>query len=126
MRTSVFDNGAAAEHVPRLHAVDDAVVGLFVPQAAKEDQPLLPGLQRLQARPEFHAGSLALGPPVLRVKAHAGEGDERANGRLIGGVGFFARCERERFEPGQSHGDAEPAQQRASREGRRMWCMGCS
>ena len=108
----------AAEHVARLHAVDDAVVGLFVPQAAKEDQPLLPRLKRLQARPKFHACSLALRPPVSRVKPHAREGDQRANGRLIGGVGFLAGCERQRFKPRQSHRDAEPAQQRASRDGR--------
>ena len=43
----VLRHGRAAEHVPRLHAVDDPVIRLLVPEAAKEDQALLPGLQRL-------------------------------------------------------------------------------
>ena len=105
----------AAEHVPCLHAVDGALVGLLVPQAAEEDHPLLPRLERLQTRPELHARSLALGPPVLRVKAHASESDERAGRRLRGGVGAPARSEGQRFEPRQGHRNAESTHQGTSR-----------
>ena len=83
----------AAEHVPCLHAMDGTLVGLFVPQAAKEDQSLLPRFERLQARPELHAGALALRPPVLRVKAHAGKSDERTSRRQTCSVGSLARSE---------------------------------
>ena len=118
-------HGCAAEHVPRLHAVDNPVVGLLVPQTTQEDQPLLPGLERLQAWPEFHRSTLTLGPPVIRVEAHAGEGDERAGRRLIGGVGSHTRSEGQRFQPGQSHRNAEPTQQGTSREvGRRCGGQG--
>ena len=76
----------AAEHVPGLHAVNGALVGLLVPQAAQEDQSLLPRLQRLQTRPEFHRGTLSFGPPMIRVETHAGERDERARWRQMRGV----------------------------------------
>ncbi len=82
----VLRHGRAAEHVARLHAVDDPVVRLLVPQTAQEDHALLPGLQRLQARAEFHRRTVSLGPPVLRVEPHAGEGDQRTRRRQTCGA----------------------------------------
>ena len=73
--------------------MDGALIGLFVPQAAKENQSLLPRFERLQARPEFHAGALPLRPPVIRVETHTGECDKRTSRWQTSSVGSLARSE---------------------------------
>ncbi len=77
----VLRHGGAAEHVPGLHAVDDPVVGLFVPEASEEDHPFAPRIERLEAGTQFHGRAFAFGPPVLGMKTHPGKGHQRARGR---------------------------------------------
>ena len=73
-------HGCSTQHVASLHAVDDPVVGLFVPEAPDEHHLFAPRGQRLEARTEFHRRALAFGPPVFRVESHAGECDKRSRG----------------------------------------------
>lgn len=101
-------HGGSAEHVPRLHAVDDTIVSLLVPEATEKDHSFLPGLQRRQAWTEFHVGSSSLGPPMLGMETHAGERNKRPSRWLSVGRVFVSGGERERLQPGQGHGYTEP------------------
>lgn len=98
----VFCHGRAAEHVTGLHAVNDSVVGLFIPESAEEDETISPRVEGFKARAEFHGRAVAFCPPVLRVKPHPREGDEGPSGGdacgLIGGgsCGLHAIEQRER------------------------------
>ena len=88
-------HGCSAEHVPRLHAVDDAIVGLLVPKTTEKDHSFLPWLQRCEAWPEFHVGSSAFGPPMLGMETHAGECHKRPRRRLSVRFGADFCSERE-------------------------------
>ena len=81
---------------------------------------VLERLQRLQALAQLHLGAGALGPPVVAVDAVAHEQHRQALGMTVGGQrADGARGQRragpgrQRLQPGQRHGHARPAQQRA-------------
>jgi hypothetical protein len=110
----IFCHGCATEHVAGLHAVDDSVVGLFVPESAEEDKTVSPRGQRFEAGTEFHGGALAFRPPVLRVKPHSGEGDKGSGGGIARRAIGSGPCGSHAIEQGKGEGCTEATQRVSS------------
>src|SRR5262249_32463543 len=100
--------GRPGEQVARLRAVNVPLESFFVVEAADEDHFLAEVAKRIQHFAELHVLSRPLGPPMILVKAVAGEeGREPQRSIAAGRLRFLRAPDGERFHPWQSHRDAE-------------------
>src|SRR4051794_41123739 len=103
--------------------MDVSLEGLRVVQAADEEQFLAEVGQRREHPAEFHLLSIALGPPLLAVKAVPRKQHRQPYRRLtawLGGFGGFLAPHGEGLHPRQRHGDPRATQESATREVMRL------
>ena len=105
----------AGKQVAGLRAVDVSLERLGIVKASDEYRLLAEVLQRGQHLAQLHLRTLAPGPPFLGVKPIAREEHRHAHGCLAGRTLARRRRvapDRERFHPGQRHGDADASEKR--------------
>ncbi len=106
----------AGQQVAGLRAVDVALRGLLVVQAADEEHLFAQVAERSQHLAQLQTAALPLGPPLAAMKAVAREQHRQAHrsgaGRLA--AAGLVTPDAERLEPGQGHADAQSAEHRAT------------
>ncbi len=111
-------DGGAREHITGLRAVDVPFSGLFVVEAADEQQSFAEGGERFENLSEFHFSALPFCPPFFGVKAVPGERHCEPDGRLgLPALGGGSRAELERFHPREGNGNADTTEEGSPGEG---------
>src|SRR5260370_41127851 len=105
------------EQVSRLATVDPADQRFLVVQPLDEKQLFAERKERLQQPPEVHLGAFTPGPPLPAMEPVPGEQAGETHRRLRGTARRLVTPDRERFQPRQGHGHADPAKEAAAGDG---------
>ncbi len=106
--------GGAGEDVACLAGMNADTGSVFVEEAGDEIHLMLQWFHRLKAFAEFHLSAGAFGPPMQGIDAIAHEQGGKTFWEWAGSVAGEGRTGNG-FEPGEGHGDADTAQERAAR-----------